>query len=237
LTRHPELIIYHLVNGAAFDSVLDTINSGARAALPKPCRNNGNSSFADDTIRFLEMIKKCIKSSSAPSGKGLSNLFKECMDEITSLKELEDIISVIDRYISSVLARAVTFTSRKSELTCTSIARSGSSQPLDISMPVEAHSPLHAVVSSGALFFGESEDKLLEEKLYRQIETPLSRQILVSPLKCLGRVVAVTYADFGPRQPVVIQTDLISTILRHAGLVYENALYRKKFEKMLHSQH
>jgi hypothetical protein len=158
------------------------------------------------------------------------------MDEITSLKELEEIISVVDRYISSILARAVTFTSRKSELTCSSIARSGSSQPLYISMPGEGSSPLHAVISSGNFFLGEGADKLLEEKLYCQIEKPLCGQILVAPLKCLGRVVAVTYADFGSRHQAVIQTDLISALLRHAGLVYENALYRKKFEKMLQSQ-
>jgi len=237
LARHPKLIVYHITNDANFNSMIDAMNAGARAVLPKPDKGKGSASFVDDSIRFLELIKRCVKASSEPPVNALPNLFKECMDEITSLKELEEIISVVDRYISSILARAVTFTSRKSELTCSAISRSGSSQPLEISIPGEGQSPLHNVISSGNLFFGESEDRLFEEKLYRQIEPPLFRQVLVAPLKCLGRVVAVTYADFGSRHPATFQTDLISTLLRHAGLVYENALYRKKFEKMLNSQH
>jgi hypothetical protein len=159
------------------------------------------------------------------------------MEELSSSRELTEIISVIDRYISTVVARAVTFSFRKSELVCSSISRSGTSQPLDISMPGEGNSVLHTVISSGSLFFGETADELLEERLYKQIEKPLNSQVLAAPLKCLGRVVAITYADFGSRHQTVIQTDLISVLMRHAGLVYENALYRKKFEKMLQSQH
>ncbi len=237
LASHPDLIVYHLTDGSDFNSIINTMDSGARAAIPKPDRNNRNSSFVNETIRFLDTIKRCVKASSSSAGKGLPNLFMDCMDEITALKELEEIITVIDRYISSVLGRAVTFTFRKAELACCAISRSGSSQPLEINIPGEAHSPLHNVISSGTIFYGESEDTLLKEKLYSQIDTPLSHQILIAPLKCLGRVVAVTYADFGSRHPVAVQTDLIATLLRHAGLVFENALYRKKFEKMLNSQH
>jgi len=236
LAGHPGLIVYHLVEDAGFDTVIEALNSGARAVLPKPDGIKRSASFVDDSIRFLEMLNKCVRAASAHAGRGLPVLFKECMDELSSSKELAEITNVIDRYISSVLARAVTFTSRKSELTCTAIARSGTSQPLSISMPGEGSSPLHAVIANGNLFVGEGADKLLEEKLYCQIEKPLCGQILVAPLKCLGRVVAVTYADFGSRHQADIQTDLICALMRHAGLVYENALYRKKFEKMLQSQ-
>jgi len=235
LAAHPELIVYHLVEDAGFSTAMEALNSGARAILPKPDRIKRSDTFVDDSIRFLEMLNKCVRAASAQTGSGLPGLFKECMDELSSSKELPEIINVIDRYISSILARAVTFTSRKSELSCSSIARSGSSQPLDISIPGEGSSLLHAVINSGNLFLGESADKLLEEKLYSLIEKPSCDQILVAPLKCLGRVVAVTYADFGGRHQTAIQTDLISALLRHAGLVYENSLYRKKFEKMLQS--
>jgi hypothetical protein len=47
----------------------------------------------------------------------------------------------------------------------------------------------------------------------------------------------VTYGDFGSRHRPEVDISLISILVRHAGLAYENALYRKKFEKMLQTQH
>jgi hypothetical protein len=209
------------------------MNSGARAALPKPDNIGQKASFVKDTIFFLETLKKCLKVTPACKVATHTENFLACMDEISTKKELGDILLAVDSYISSVMARAVTFISRKSELVCESISRSSSSQPLSISISVEGNSPLHAVLSSGNIFYGESSEQLLFDKIYSQIGSPANRLILVVPFKCLGRVVAVTYGDFGSRQPTAVEIDLIAILAKHSGLVYENALYRKKFEKML----
>jgi len=236
LHSHPELPVFHLINTADFTSILDVMRSGARAALPKPDITVRKASFVEDAIYFLETVKKCLKVAPAKVDTTLPDIFNECMLEITTKRELPDITMLIDRYISTVMARAVTFVSRRSELVCESISRSATAQPLSISIPFEGDSPLHKVISSGTIFSGESIDPLLTEMIYSQINPPANRQILVSPFKCLGRVLAVTYGDFGSRQPSAVDIDLISTLVRHAGLVYENSLYRKKFEKMLQSQ-
>ena len=236
LQKHPELPVFQLINTADFTSILAVMRSGARAALPKPDNIVRKATFVEDTICFLETVKKCLKVAPAKEGAALPDLFTECMHEITTKRDLSDITMLIDRYISSVMARAVTFVSRRSELVCDSIACSASSQPLSISIPFDGDSPLHKVVSSGAIFSGESVNPLLAEMIYSQIDPPASRQILVSPFKCLGRVLAVTYGDFGSRQPSAVDINLISTLATHAGLVYENSLYRKKFEKMLQAQ-
>lgn len=236
LKKHPELPVFHLINTADFTSILDVMRSGARAALPKPDISVRKASFVEDTICFLETIKKCLKVTPVKKETTLPHSFNECMLEITTKRELSDITMLIDRYISSVMARAATFVSRRSELVCESISRSASSQPLSISIPIEGDSPLHKVISSGTIFTGESIDPLLTKMIYSQINPPANTQILVVPFKCLGRVLAVTYGDFGSRQPSAVDIDLISTLVRHAGLVYENSLYRKKFEKMLQAQ-
>lgn len=236
LHNHPELPVFHLINRADYTSILDVMRSGARAALPKPDIAVRKASFVEDTIYFLETIKKCLKVAPVKEDSTLPDIFNECMLEITTKRELPDITMLIDRYISTVMARAVTFVSRRAELVCESISRSASSQPLSISIPFEGDSPLHKVISSGTIFSGESIDPLLTEMIYSQINPPANRQILVAPFKCLGRVLAVTYGDFGSGQPSTVDIDLISTLVRHAGLVYENSLYRKKFEKMLQAQ-
>jgi hypothetical protein len=158
------------------------------------------------------------------------------MDEIGPLKELGDIVAVIDRYLSSAMGRAVTFTSSKGEMTCGRISRAGNAQPLTISMPVNGNSLLHKALADGSVFFGDSADPVIAAELYSRIGEPAVNRLLVLPFKCLGRSLAVSYADFGTKQPAAVQLDLITTLARYAGLVYENALYRKKFEKMLQAQ-
>lgn len=237
LQRHPELPVFHLINTTDFTSILNSMRSGARATLPKPDNIGRKGSFVDDTIYFLETVKKCLKVAPAKVGTALPLIFNECMHEIATKKELSDITILIDRYISSVMARAVTFVSRRSDLACESVSILATPNPLSISVPLEGDSPLHKVLSSGDIFSGESVNPLLTEMIYSQIDPPANTQILVAPFKCLGRVLAVTYGDFGSRQPSAIDIDLISVLVRHAGLVYENSLYRKKFEKMLQAQH
>lgn len=237
LDKYPDLPIFHLIYPVDFSSILGAMRSGARAVLPKPDNVTGKSSFVEDTIYFLETIKKCLKVTPPRSASGTPDIFKECMDEIATKKELADITLLIDHYLSSVMFRSITFVHRRAELVCENISRGGTGQPLDISIPLSGDSPLQQVMASGTLFCRESAHPLLIEKVYSQIGKPESRKIVVIPFKCLGRVLAVTYCDFGSRQPNEVDTGLISILVRHAGIVYENSLYRKKFEKMLQTGH
>ena len=237
LGKYPEIAIFHLLNPADFSSILAAMRSGARAALPRPDNIAGRASFVEDTICFLESIKKCLKVTATKAETGTPNSFSECMDEIATKRELADITLLIDRYISSVMGRAVTFVHRRAELVCDSISRSAAAQPLNITIPLEGDSPLHTTMSSGNTFFQESEHPLLSDIIYSQIGAPADRLLSITPFKCLGRVLAVTYGDFGSRHRAGVDIHLIAILVRHAGIVYENALYRKKFEKMLQTQY
>ena len=121
------------------------------------------------------------------------------MDEISTKKELADITLLIDRYISSVMGRAATFVHRRAELVCESISRSAAAQPLDITIPLEGDSPLHQPCPAEP---SSSRSQIIRSSMtciYSQIGEPADRQIVVVPFKCLGRVLAVTYGDFGSR--------------------------------------
>jgi hypothetical protein len=237
LKKHPSLAVFHLAAAFDFTDHLDIIRSGVRALLPKPDKRLRPDTFAQESIYLLETLKKCLKIAPPAAPGGVPKFFMQCLNEVTPLRELAEITAVVDRYLATVMGRAITFVSRKSELACDTVNRSGNAQPLAIAIPVVGNSPLHDVLANGALFYGESKDPLLAEKIHSLTGAPLSPQILVVPLKCLGRVVAVVYADFGAKPQTTLDLDLIATLTVHAGLVYENALYRKKFEKMLQSQH
>ena len=236
INKFPDLAVFHLAAAFDYTAHLDVIRSGARALLPKPDKHLRPGSFAQESIYLLETLRKCLKIPQPAAAGGVPNIFMQCMNEISPLRELHEITAVIDRYLATTMGRAITFVSRKSELVCDSINRSGSAQPLSINIPAAGSSQLHSVLANGSVFYGESKDQLLTDKIYALTGAPLSQQILVAPLKCLGRVVAVIYADFGSKPLMKTDLDLIAMLATHAGLVYENALYRKKFEKMLHTQ-
>lgn len=236
LSVYPDLAVFHILSGADFVTMSDVMRCGARAPLLKPDNRNRSSTFVDDTIYFLETVRKCLKITLPSSTAATPKMFLEAIDEISSLRELHDITAVTDRYLSMTLGRAVTFSSRKSEFYCDSIFRQGSSQPFSMTLSIDGDSALHRAFAKGELFYEEASDPLLHDKLYATATAPAAPLLLLAPLKCLGRVIAVTYADFGAKQPVNIQTDLIRTLFKYAGVVYENALYRKKFEKLLQSQ-
>ncbi len=237
LDKYPRLAVFHLAAAFDFTAHLDVIRAGARALLPKPDKLLRPDSFVQESIYLLETLKRCLKITPSAVAGTLPRFFMECMNEITTLRELHEITAVIDRYLAITMGRAITFVSRKSELACDNINRSGTAQPLSINIPAVGNSPLHTVMANSSVFCGESKDPLLEEKIYTLTGAPLAQHILVAPLKCLGRVVAVVYADFGATRPqATTDLDLIATLTVHAGLVYENALYKKKFAKMLQAQ-
>jgi hypothetical protein len=236
INKFPDLAVFHLAAAFDYTAHLDVIRSGARVLLPKPDKQLRPGSFAQEFIYLLETLRRCLKIHQPAATAGVPNIFMQCMNEISPLRELHEITAVIDRYLATTMGRAITFVSRKSELVCDTLNRSGSAQPLAIHIPVAGNSQLHNVLANGSVFYGESKDQLLAEKIYSLTGAPLSQQILVAPLKCLGRVVAVMYADFGSKPLIKTDLDLIAMLIIHAGLVYENALYRKKFEKMLQAQ-
>ena len=175
------------MNPVGFSSILDAMRSGARAVLPKPDNIVGRDTFVEDTIFFLNTVRKCLKVSPPRTETATLDTFRECMDEISTKKELPEIILVVDRYISSVMGRALTFVHRRSDLVCENIHRSATVQPLEINIPVEGDSPLHQVMSSGVIFSQKSDHPLLNKVLYSQIGEPAVSQIVVVPFQVPGK--------------------------------------------------
>jgi len=54
---------------------------------------------------------------------------------------------------------------------------------------------------------------------------------MILPLISRGKVIALTYADFGAKPVSPPHVGLLEAMAQHAGLVLDNALYRKSIEK------
>lgn len=235
--KYPAVAIFQLAPPGCYDLALNAMKSGVRAVLPKPDLENRKTTFVQDTVTFLETLKQAVKIPQPAAGAVDTFHFKECMDALVGLKELGDITAVLDRFAAGMLARSVTFMVRKSELVAKNLHTTEGDRPLNITIPTSASPLLLKVVAEGSPYHGPLEDAALTGQLYPAIDPPAAGQALLLPLKCLGRVLAVTYADFGTVTPSPVKLELAEILARHAGLVYENSLYRKKFEQMIQQQH
>jgi len=235
--RYPEMAILLLAPQGSFDTTLNAMKTGVRAVLPKPDLQVRRTTFVQDTVSFLDALKKYIQLIPGGSGNADATLFSECMNTLPGLKELGDITAILDRYAVGTLVRAATFTLRKSELIAEKLITSTDVLTINVSMSAQPDSHLQKVLAEGVAYFGELNDPALETSLYPAIGKPVSGQVMLLPIKCLGRVLAVTYADFGAATPYPILLDQAEILAKHAGIVYENSLYRKKFEQMLQAKH
>jgi hypothetical protein len=98
-------------------------------------------------------------------------------------------------------------------------------------IPLEVNSVLQEVVEKGRLYYGQKSDAVLTERLYKEIGVPRSPKAVVVPLMSRGKVIAVTYADFGSMPVYPPQINLLEALAQQAGSTLDNALYRKSIEK------
>jgi hypothetical protein len=234
---NPGVAIFQLAPPGGYDLALRAMKAGVRAVLPKPDLQERKGTFVQDTIVFLESLKKAVRVPLPVAAANNTSCFRECVEEMAGLKELADITEILDRFASTTLTRAVTFAVRKTELVAVKLHTGSEIRQISVSIPLESSPLLHKVVTEGVPFYGQQDDGALRQVLYPAITPPAASHALLLPLKCLGRVLAVTYADFGTTPPTSVPIELTEVLARHAGLVYENSLYRKKFEQMLQPQH
>jgi hypothetical protein len=87
------------------------------------------------------------------------------------------------------------------------------------------------VIEKGQVFFGEIDDEVLKEHLFKEIGKPLYPTIILLPMKSSRKVIAITYGDFGKKEASPVQVEMLEILSNQAGLVLENVLYRKHINK------
>lgn len=221
---------------------LESFNDGIRSVFPKPSKKAGKTTFVTDTIKFLEIFKSYIK--------GIFNEQKDLSaadiqmsrlkERISALRNLNDPSAVphaMLQYVSEMCERAITFIVRPKELAGEKAIgiydekTAGPTSVTSLRVPLSKSSVLSEVIEKGRLFYGESDDEVLLNHLYEAIGEPLRPTIILLPVKSLGKTVTLTYGDFGRKETSLLQSDILEILAEEAGLVLENALYRKQLNK------
>jgi hypothetical protein len=238
ISAYPQISILLTACSHTWSSIsMDALEAGARSIIPRPCVRCHEDSYVPEMTTFLSKIGSFLKTILPVPHAEESNQFMAALNQLKSLSDPPEIALVILRFAALQFERALTFVVAKSELIAEksigiSAAKSnGPTAPLLFRISLEGNSVLGEVVEKGRAFYGQQSDTVLANLLYKEIGAPRSPKIMIVPLISRGKVIAVTYADFGGKSVSQPRIDLIEALAGYAGAILDNALYRKSIEK------
>lgn len=216
---------------------MDALSSGTGSIIPRPCKRCHEDAYVPKMITFLSGIGLFLKSIVPVPTAHIGQQFVDFINQLKSLTEPPEIAFVMLQFAGIQFERALTFVVAKTELIAEksigikAAKTNGPSAPLLFRIPLEARSVLLEVVEKGRIYYGQKSDTVMTDLLYKEIGAPRSPKILAVPLISRGKVIAITYADFGTKAVSPPQINLIEALAQHAGSMLDNALYRKNIEK------
>lgn len=215
---------------------IDALGAGARSVLPRPCSRCHEESFVPQMIVFLSGIGTFLKTILPVQHPEVGHHFISALNQVKTLSEPPEIALLMLQFTALQFERALTFVVAKTEMIAeksmgiTTAKSIGPTAPLMFRIPLERHSVMQEVVEKGRLYYGQRSDTVFSTILYKEIGAPRSPKVMVVPLVSRGKVIAVTYADFGSKPVSPPQINLIEALAQHAGSILDNALYRKSIE-------
>lgn len=238
IAAYPQLSVLVTACSKTWRTVgMSALGTGMRSIIPRPCRRCHEDSYIDQLMTFLSGIGPYLKTIVPVPGTDVGQQFITALHRLKSLTEPPALALVMLQFAALQFERAVTFVVAKTELIAEkslgiSASKSdGPSAPLMFRIPLEANSVFQDVVENGKLYYGQRSDAALTERLYKEIGAPRSPKAVAVPLVSRGKVIAVTYADFGSKPVCPPQINLLEALAQQAGLTLDNALYRKSIEK------
>ncbi len=216
-----------------YDFSLSAYDSGCRAVIPYPLLNTSETVLADDLVRFLRALTFYIRNLFNDASHSQSALLKSYLTRLVKTTRAPDISLLVLKFVSEFFSRALTLViDRDSLIMERSIgllpgAERKVAAPLRKRMAIPDNHIFARMTDADSCYYDEISPSSFPDSFYADITAPLDQHILLLPLKSCGRVVTLTYADFGSHNPISVPLDLLHIFMRQAGLAIENALLRK----------
>ena len=220
------------------DFMLQAYLAGVQAVLPKPSKDERKQTYIQDTIKFLEAFRAFVKG--FQYGRDDADLYgrklKEGILSLRSLANASDAALVVLTAVSEMFERAVTLVVRGTELIgerAIGIRTEKSMGPTAAgSLKIQLSKPsiFRDVIEKARVQYAESGDETLTA-FFGEIGRPLSPAILLLPLICEQKVIAMIYADFGQKAAAPVRLEMLEILAQQAGMVLEHALFRRQMTK------
>jgi hypothetical protein len=240
--RFPQISIIQMASPTEYAFTLQSYHEGIRSVIPKPIKIERRETFVDDTIIFLETFQSYILSylhegQDLPVTDSRLDELRDRIEVLRSLSEPADVTFALLQYVSEIFERSITFVVRPTELVGKEALgvkyekTMGPTSVANIKIPLTIPSIFNSVFEKGNVFYGESDDEVLKEYLHKEIGAPLQPTVIILPMKGRWKILTLTYGDFGMKEPVPLQINMLEILATQAGLVLENILYRKHLNK------
>jgi hypothetical protein len=240
--KYSSVSTIQMTSSSDYADTLQAYQDGARAVFTKPSAKIRRATFIEDAILFLQTFTSYIKgffheqTDSATSENQLGGL-KDRIQALRNIQNPPDVSFALLQSVAVFFERTITFVVRPAELVgekaigVYSDKDMGASPASPLKIPLSGTSIFRDVIEIGELFYGETNDAFLREHLHAYIGAPLRPTILLLPVKSRGKIITLTYGDFGVREVSLANADALAILGNLAGLMIENALYRKLLNK------
>jgi hypothetical protein len=236
--KHPAVPLLQLAAPQESNFILQSYHDGVWAVLPKPVKEVRRETFVQDTILFLIAFKSYIKGFQyRPDTTDRS--VKELKKDIRALREIatpSDAALVMLAAVADTFERAITFIVRPTELTgeravgVSTEKSMGPTQADRLKIPLAKPSVFREVIEKQLAYYGESGDDALKG-LFQEIGEPSSPAVLLLPLISDRKVMAIVYGDFGKKEALPVQLDLLEILALQVSISLEYALFKRQVAK------
>jgi len=231
--RYAQLPVLQLVSTGDDAQTWQAYRDGAQAVIARPAASGPPDRYAKAAISFLEAVRAAVRTGLQAQAQLLFKQLNDRFAELARLNQVPPVALVLLQAVAEQFPRALTLVVRKTELVAergvglTGADRAAVAAPA-LRIPLERPSLLRRAVESGEPYFGAADEPLLREALFAVLGAPRRPEVLLLPLVCRGRTLCLTYADFGTGETAAVQPEALQALARHAGLVLDNALYRRQ---------
>ncbi|MDT8423999.1 MAG: DUF4388 domain-containing protein [Desulfuromonadales bacterium] len=233
---HPQAAIVQLASPTTPEFSLQAYRDGVLAVMPR----RDQDVDIDATIAFYRTLQEFSTHFIERQEQQPFARFSRYCDQLEKLSLAPELSAALLSFVSEMFQRGLTLIVAKNELIAergigiNTPREDGPTHAPKIKLPLAEDSIFRQAVTTGKTFYAESNDAILKEYLFSVIGTPRTERVLLLPFKSRGRVIALIYADFGENAPTATHIGLLKTLADHAGLVLDEALFRKQLEKMTH---
>ena len=227
--KYPGLAIVLLTCPGDFQLATRALQAGASAVLPRSSREERPGTFVADTIDCTQALDCYLKKARIAPDETLFQQLKLQFQSLSEQREPPEVTFLLLQAVSAFLERVITLAVVRSELIAErgiGVSGAGAASSVKLRIPVSG-SPLLQETLAGKCYYGAA-DPVLRDTVSGAIGAPAGQKILLLPVKSFGRVIALIYGDFGAGAGRPPQPELLEILAMHAGLVIDNALYRKR---------